>query len=606
MGSHLRVALALCVVALWAAPGMAAACNGTLVLPSLFFSPILNPSSIPRWVNRLVNPLSPSFAFVPLRTNASNTSDVYRIGMRRVTQQMLPVGCPRTPVFAYGNADDPLSNPRSFSAPGRTIFARSGRPTVVHWVHTQLPHEHLLPIDRTLHCGITAKNCSPDVRTVPHLHGGHIAWEADGFPEAWKASSGETGPLFSSDTYVYDNDQESATLWYHDHAPGITRLNVYAGLAGLYVIRDAVDFALQMLSQVPAAPYDVALVVQDRYFYPNGSLAYPDTPPWAPFRIHNMLFGNVFVVNGAAWPRWPVEPRAYRVRLVNGCNSRFLALRFVSTLAAGGTTLPVAQIASDGGFLNAAVTVTNETLVLSPGERAEYVVDFGAAKAGEEFVLTNSAASPYPTGAAPEPQMREVVRVAVTVPLDARRPRTRMPRVLRLKSFSAPPAALLPTLPTRKLVLYQTIDKSRARIVNMLGTAADGPQPFCDAGGITEQPALGATEVWEVYNPTAESHPIHLHLVQFSVIDRANIAYVAGIITRGALNYTVQPGEQGPKDTVRVDPGTVVRLVATFDRAGLYVWHCHMLEHEDSDMMRPLCVGGDCRTDWLMDHDAMR
>eukprot|EP00048_Salpingoeca_helianthica_P000959 m.45421 g.45421 ORF g.45421 m.45421 type:complete len:602 (-) comp11007_c0_seq1:28-1833(-) len=583
--------------------GRAGACDKTISLPSLFYSPILDPATIPRWTTSVANPLSVSFVHVPQRRA---THDFYRIGMRQITQQVLPVGCPRTAVFAYGNANDPLNNPRSFSAPGRTIVATAGRPTVVQWVHTQLPHTHLLPIDRTVHCGITATNCSPDVRTVPHLHGGHIDWEADGFPEAWVASTGEHGPLFSNATYTYDNSQEAATLWYHDHTPGITRLNVYAGLAGLYILRDSRDFSLQMLSQIPAPPFDIALVIQDRYFYPNGSLAYPDTPPWAPFRIMSMVYGNVFVVNGAAWPVWRPEPRPYRVRIVNGCNSRFLSLRFTSSLASAGTILPIMQIASDGGFLNAPTNSSGSPLVLSPGERAEYVVDFGAAQAGETFTLTNDAPTPYPTGPAPDALMREVLKIIVNTPFTVSRPRTRLPRTLRSFPLTTPAPATLARLFTRKLVLYQTIDDSHARIVNMLGPAEIGPLHFCDAGGITETPAVGATEVWEVYNPTSESHPIHLHLVQFLVLDRANIVYATPTtIARGKTSFPVLPGEQGPKDTVRVDPGTVVRIVATFDRAGLYVWHCHMLEHEDNDMMRPLCVGGNCRTDWLMNHTAM-
>jgi len=518
--------------------------------------------------------------------------------MREISQQVLPPGCPRTKVWAYGLARDPLNNPASFNSPARTIVAFKDRPVKVEWIHNELPAQHMFPIDRSFHCG-TAVNCSPDVRTVVHLHGAHCSDQSDGFPDAWVASNGaEKGTMYNGSVYTYPNNQEGCTMWYHDHAAGITRLNVYAGLAGFYILRGNREISLQSLNQLPRYPFDIPIIIQDRFFFPNGSLAYPNAAFTSP-RLYNMNFGNVFMANGVPWPKMLVERRKYRLRLLNGCNSRFLKMRFVSRAGVKPATLSVWQVGTDGGLLNAPIDLTGKDIILSPAERADIVVDFGSATQGEEFMLTNSAAVPYPFGAVPAAGdgMTQVILFRAKKPLSTVVPNAQAPPPsLRNTKLALP--ANLESLPTRKLVLFDVVDVARIRIRRHLGTDELGAMNFCDKNNITENPALGSTEVWEVYNPTGETHPIHLHLVQFLVIDRRDISYVNGRRFLGPTQFPVLPEERGPKDTVRVDPSHVVRLVAKFDLPGLYVWHCHLLEHEDYDMMRPMCVGGQCSLAW--------
>lgn len=573
---------------------------GASVTSSVFTQPVMDPASIPKWVAKVPNPLAPGNIFTPDRTTFGAGTDYYRIGMRQINQQILPPGCPTTAVWAYGNANDPLNNPSSYSSPSKSIVAFVNRPVKVQWVHTQLPTAHLFPIDRTFHCG-TAKNCTPDVRTVVHLHGAHVEPESDGFTDSWQSADGlSQGSLFDGSLYTYPNSQEACTMWFHDHAAGITRLNVYAGLAGFYVLRGTREISLQSLNLLPRYPFDVPIVIQDRTFWPNGSLAYPNAPFTSP-RIFNNNFGNVFMVNGVTWPKMLVERRKYRLRLLNGCNSRFLSMQFVSLATTNPSTLKVWQVGSDGGFLNAPVDLTGKNIILSPSERVDIVVDFGGAAVSEQFYLTNNAAAPYPYGAVPTGSMTTVILFKIKRAYTGSVPNTLVPPPsLRNKKVSLPN---LSTLPVRKLGLFDVLDTTHLRLRRHLGTDELGPLNFCDRHNTTENPALGATEVWEVYNPTGETHPIHLHLVQFQVISRNNFSTINNRRYLGTGNFTVLPEERGWKDTIRVDPSTVVRLVATFDKPGLYMWHCHILEHEDYDMMRPICVGGSCTSVWMdMEH----
>src|SRR5699024_7849646 len=178
---------------------------------------------------------------------------------------------------------------------------------------------HILPLDRTLHACAN----SPEVRSVVHVHGAHVAADSDGHPEAWYSRGYEAvGATFKQRVYTYTNHQPGATMWYHDHAIGITRLNVYAGLAGFYILRDALEKRLNL----PSGDYEIPLLVQDKTFNEDGSLHYPDnaTPPVsAPVpSTPSFFFGNTIVVNGKLWPYLAVEPRKYRFRLLNGSNTR--------------------------------------------------------------------------------------------------------------------------------------------------------------------------------------------------------------------------------------------------------------------------------------------
>lgn len=248
---------------------------------------------------------------------------------------------------------------------------------MVKWIN-DLPFEHLLPVDRSIE-GAEPKH--PSVRTVVHLHGGRVLPENDGFPEAWFTKDcKKRGPKFLHEVYYYPNCQRPAPLWYHDHALGITRLNVYAGLAGLYFIRDKHEESLNF----PSGKFEIPLLIQDRSFYPNGELFYPSQPdplpPVSPSPNPSIVpefFGDTFFVNGKVWPYLEVEPRKYRFRIYNGSNARFFQLQ----LSSGQTFV---QIGSDGGLFEEPVYV-NE-IILAPAERADVIVDFSLYKGQKLFL----------------------------------------------------------------------------------------------------------------------------------------------------------------------------------------------------------------------------
>jgi spore coat protein A len=250
--------------------------------------------------------------------------------------------------------------------PGPTLEVRKGQPISVKWTN-QLPNKHLLPLDYTIH---GAGSDVPQVRTVTHVHGAQVMPESDGYPDAWVTSDGRTGPAHAANPCSYPNNQSATTLWYHDHALGITRLNVYAGLAGFYLIRDPEEDALNL----PGGPYEIPLMVQDRSFNADGSLSYPPAPNGTHPVWMQEFFGNAICVNGKATPFLEVEPRKYRFRLVNGSNSRFYHLTVVPADASGkpagkpADAPPFIQIGSDGGLLPAPLRM--HYLIFSPSTRA--------------------------------------------------------------------------------------------------------------------------------------------------------------------------------------------------------------------------------------------
>lgn len=556
----------------------------------------LDPATQPQFVNPLPNPLD--HVLTP-DTARQPGVDSYVVQMAEVERDLglrdPATGAPlRTKVWGYGDAQG------AASYPGPTIVARRGRPAHVRW-ENRLPERHLLPVDTSVHCGPTREghesHCRPLVRTVVHLHGGHVPDHSDGYPEAWFTSGfRQVGPHWSREVYEYPNDQEAATLWYHDHALGITRLNIYAGLAGFYLVTDDNEARLRRERALPDPRYEVPLLIQDRSFRRDGSLFYGpvddaadeagsavrDPLTGAPLTsIEPEFFGDMILVNGKLWPALDVEPRAYRLRLLNGANARFFRL----ALSSG---QPFHQIGTDGGFLDAPVAVGS--LLLAPAERADVLVDFAdPALRGRTIVLTNDAPTPFPGGDPPDPRTTGVVMA-----FRVTRPRSDVPDVVRpgrLRTPIAPPATAAVT--TRELVLVEDED-GHGRVLPLLGTAAVGARRWDDA--ITETPRLGSTEVWAVINASPDAHPIHLHLVHFRILDRQRFdvsAFVPG--QPGTLRLLGErvppgPGEAGWKDTAVMNPGEVTRVVARFDRPGLYVWHCHILEHEDHEMMRPYRV----------------
>jgi spore coat protein A, manganese oxidase len=437
--------------------------------------------------------------------------------------------------------DLPPTNWWSFgpSTPGATFETRSGEPVLVEWVNA-LPAEHFLPMDHTIH---GAEKDKPAVRTVVHLHGAKTAPESDGYPEDWIVPG-------KSSIYYYPNEQDAAMLWYHDHALGINRLNVYAGLFGAFFVRDQVEDALNL----PKGNYEIPLLLFDRFLTKDGQLLYPVSPdpgaPWVP-----EVMGNAILANGKLFPFLDVEPRRYRFRVLNASNARILHLSFANDIE-------FHQIGTDQGLLPAPVVLTR--LEIAPGERADLVVDFSDHR-GALLVVKSDAFVVM--------QFR-VSSTKVTDP-------SSFPLALR-------PVPKIPesqAVQTRLLTLDEYVNKAGNPVMQLLN-ASHWNMP------ITEKPVLGSTEIWSLINPTNDTHPIHLHLVRFQILDRQN--YEPWLFqTKRQLHFlgpreAPEPGEAGWKDTVQAHSRMVTRIIVPFTGfTGRYVWHCHILEHEDNEMMRP-------------------
>jgi spore coat protein A len=528
--------------------------------------------------------------------------DYYEIGVWQI-QQQLHSQLPLTTLYGYGTSQ------ATASYPGATIVARKGVPISVRWTnHLTGPHILDYAIDPTIPMAQTTTG----VPIVPHLHGGETEPESDGTPAQWfTAGFAEKGQHWQKEIFEYANDQLPATIWYHDHAFGFTRHNVYAGLAGFYVITDPGNEP----AGLPSGPYDIGLAIQDRMFTTDGQLWYPNEgvsdvhPIWIP-----EFFGDVILVNGKVWPYLNVEPRKYRFRILEGSNARFYSLALADPVTeAPGPAFH--QIASDGGYLAAPVLLNDPNdpnsprLLMAPGERAEVIIDFSGYEPGAELVLQNNAKAPFPNGEPPDPETTGQIMlfrvVPLTAPDDSVIPQT-LATVTRLDN---------PTL-TRVMTLNEVMDEDEPVAALLNGM----PFHHMDAP-ITELPTLGTTEMWEIVNMTGDTHPIHLHLVQFQLLDRQRInakryerAFMDANPEIPADHYVPVPvdpylqgkptpppaNERGWKDTFRMNPGEVTRILVrfapqdespsySFDATAEpgYVWHCHILEHEENDMMRP-------------------
>ncbi len=626
--------------------------------------PSLDPHEIAKFTTPLLVP-------PPMPRDEGGGVD-YRIAVAEVEQQVLPPPYPRTPVFAYGAADRPgaLEDGGSFVSPA-LVEATAGMPLRVQWVNGLVDPKtgkflrHLFAVDPTLIWANPTGRCEGGregtdchgrgrgayegpVPIVPHLHGGHNGAESDGYPTAWflpdarnlpptyarrgsgfAQAAGE--PLVDGEAvFAYPNDQAPATLWFHDHALGITRLNVYAGMAGFYLLRGEAltDTRTGAVATLPASPWELPLAIQDRSFDADGRLFYPRSraffdgfhgptspasdvaPIWNP-----EFFGNAIVVNGRTWPYVDVEPRRYRLRLLNGCDSRFLLL--AAHPDGGAPALTFWQIGGDGGLLPAPVERTR--ILLAPGERADVILDLSGLAPGARVTLVNlgpdepfGAGEPDVDFTPADPDTTGQVlqlRVGPLTSEDATTPAAAL--------AGAPPPALGEAVATRRLSLNER-DSSVLCVGPQGQTVPCRSEPgetrfgpteaqlgILDEAGfpvaidwdheVTERIALGATEDWEFHNFTADAHPIHLHLVQFEVLGRQPLALgedgmpLVPARPEGEARGP-EPGETGRKDTVVAHPGEVTRVRARFDVAGTYLWHCHILEHEDNEMMRPYVV----------------
>jgi len=432
---------------------------------------------------------------------------------------------------------------------GPIIEARTDLPTTVNWRNDlrvfetqQLRTSHYLTVDTCV------PHALADALVVPHLHGGHVPAAVDGYPE----NTIPPGALPVS--YLYPNHQQAGFLWYHDHAIGITRLNVYMGLAGLYYLRDAVEGALNL----PSGVYEIPLVIQDRKFNSDGSFRYPTV--W-----EDHVFGDKVLVNGKVWPYLNVAKGKYRFRIVNGSNSRVYTLSL--TPPSGVLTFTV--IGTELGLLQAPVNGVG-SLTIGPGERYDVVVNFAALSTNAEVLLQNSAGAPFPNGIVDQ---TDVMKFRVTASTGDTDP---LPGTLRSITPLDPGSAVV----TRDLVLKRTGLDSCGR----QSWQIDGR----DWQDITEFPVLGTTEIWRFINDSGVSHPMHMHLVAFQILNREGFTKGPGgeIVPNGSPQ--LPPAEQrGWKDTAMVAPNEILRVIARFDDyKGRYPYHCHMLEHEDNEMMR--------------------
>jgi FtsP/CotA-like multicopper oxidase with cupredoxin domain len=463
---------------------------------------------------------------------------------------------------------------------------------------------------------------------VVHLHGGMTQASSDG----WTENIAAPGQAVLD---AYPNDQRAAMLWYHDHVMGVTRFTVYAGLAGLWIVRDEQERELE-LPQGP--PYELPLLLADRNFDTNdagnltGDLLHKTDPEVME------CFSPFTTVNGAIWPHLDVEPTTYRFRLLNGSNAR--TYRLVLTRDGEPDHARIAQLGSEGGLLQAPVATPDQGLVLASAERADLLVDFSDLAPGTELTLWNTAGAPFDgTGADPTSAGRadvdgllpypEVLRIRVK---EGRRSRRRAPRVLatdfrrtsreELRDAVVRAIALVeqeaaskgapPMLTMRELVLDPGTDEPRITLVEPRGQGEERVTHWRTAATRFEDtttffPLLHQPEIWRLINLTGDTHPIHVHLDAFQVLDRhpATVDQPEDGIKTGATSATVQLGhapedgishklddnELGLKDTVRVNPNEVVDIVVRFEVfCGRYMYHCHILEHEDHDMMRPFVV----------------
>ncbi len=660
-----------------------------------------DPSTQPKFAQYVPNALDPSFIY-----DTSKGSIKVGVGQTiQYTGLVAPDGATPVATSIWGYGDKKL-----YTWPGRTFQVRSFEPLEVKWENDLKSLPYLITgkdntslgfgnytgrpvIDTSLHwayslAGYEQYTYAEDgVPIVAHVHGQHSDSIYDGNPEFF-FSPGYTirGPQWVDKKYQYDNSQPAGTVWYHDHALGITRLNVYAGMAGFYIIRDDGDTGLvgNPLG-LPAFPYEAAFAIQDRMFKDNGEFfypAFPGDPFYADFITGESavlpealfpgggptglaeFFGDHMVVNGKIWPKMDVEPRNYRFRLLNGCDSRFLAIQFFevpadatdfSTVISG--PLPFTVIGSDQG-LASSPTPGQTTLLIETGARYDVIVDFKGVTFNSRVIMKNIGGDEPFGGDIPGPQVfNETDRIMafdVNQPLDPGVPD------VSPTGINFGPDIPTPTR-TRKVALFEGKDEF-GRLQPLLGTAEPATDylgnpinwpntlEYSSVGLVgqmegsiawhsptTENPALNSTEEWEIWNLTGDAHPVHLHLVNFEILGREAIKFdsnadddgfipdgsspandgtylvsqptvqhnsVAGdaatygegfrIVspTKGdAVTKPAEYVENAPKDMVTALPGQVTRIKATFDKPGRYVWHCHILSHEDHEMMRVLHVG---------------
>jgi spore coat protein A len=634
----------------------------------------LDPTTVPRFVEPLPLPGA-------LNGAATSAASPLVISMSEFQQKLLPASFYSALPTPYAAGAYVWGYNGTY--PGPTIVARRGVPTHVKYINNLFnPNGGPLYLQSNIHVDQTIHWADPlgthggsEAYTGPvpvcvHLHGGEVPSAFDGGPNAWWTPGfAQKGSGFVADQYVYPNQQEATTMFYHDHALGMTRINVYSGLAGFYLLLDPTSEPANLpggsadrAADIYGQPFQVGMAFQDRMFDTNGQLYFPSEGinPEHPFWVPE-FFGDVMLVNGRSWPYMRVEPRRYRFRWVDGSNARFYQLSLVD--AATGAPGPMFwQIGSDGGLLNKPVGLNNprsttpQVFLMAPGERADIIIDFSNF-AGKTLTMVNIARAPFPSGDAPDPAtIGQIMQFRVGPRTSRTTDRSWDPahdEHLRTHEIERPDVPRI----TRALTLNEVAGDGGPLGMFMNNTMWDMTA--------TENLKVGDTEVWEFINLTMDTHPNHLHLFQYQLVNRQAFdvnRYMAvygtpqpgsgpplpyslrNKATGGKLggNPDVTPflvgspippdaNERGWKDTFRMNPGQVGRVLVrvapqdaiarakaagkrvapgvnlypfepwaamgTTDSFGYpggpgYVWHCHIVDHEDNEMMRPLFVTG--------------
>lgn len=608
----------------------------------------IDPNTIPKYVT----PLYIMPAMPPTRVRHDRIE--YHVAQRRISQQVLPAGMPRTLVNAYGN---PFLH-HSFRFPGWTLENKVNKQTRVTWINqlvdwrgNYLPH--LLTVDPTIHWanppgGIGGRDSTPTFTSTPppytgpqpmvvHLHGTHDFEESDGLPESWflplarnipdgYARVGTDYEAFKeearerwgvnwapgSSTYVYPNDQRATLLMYHDHVLGMTRLDVHTGLVGFYALRggDAdlppgtVPGPAPMVGDPPGKRYyEINLILQDKSFNADGSIAYPSTSnltgPYIPASDippywNSAVQGTTSTVNGNTWPVLEVEPRRYRIRILDMDNFRAYRLKIVrDELARPGTVaVPTWVIGADGGLMPQAqpLHTTNTGILMLTTERVDLIVDFTGEPVGSEFFLINELV----TGDSSTPtndvnNVGKIMKFKV-VPLqgeDTTLPPDQLPLPAR-RNLGTPTEVHRVSF---NVLENQFAAREQKRFEMGALSSADPTTNRLElwSDPISQTVTNGSTALWEIWNllDVGGGHAFHIHLVEFQILERERLD--ANNQPTG-VKVPLAPWELGEKDTVFSPISQITRFIAPFDHASRFIYHCHLVEHEDHEMMRPFQV----------------
>ncbi|WIA31275.1 hypothetical protein OEZ86_002177 [Tetradesmus obliquus] len=649
---------------------------------------VLNPACVAKYQLPLLLP-----PIMPKLTGAAKLNpqyDEYEISAREIMQTVLPtskpvdappecasyIPTPQTKVWAYGTVD--VSGSTTHNWPSFTIEATRSKPLQVKWVNQlvdgsgrYLQHMFADQLEQTLHCTAASTKYTGPVPLVPHVHGSQgVRDDSDGYTEAWFMPDAVNGANFAQNgtwhgilkqralvtnpslaygpgyvTYNYPTDQRPTQLWYHDHSLGITRLNVYAGLAGFFMVRDAFP---QNSPELPGLPYpppgrvapelvrELPLAIQDRAFDVNNQLYYPKqdnlTLPPAD-ALHLGPVPPTWVPGKCRWPYAqlvePVLREPYRLRILNGCNSKTLIIYFSTTqptlgqlVAPDSASVPFWVVGNEGGFLPSLVGPVTQVL-LGPAERYDIVIDFSAVDAASNkvYLLNKGPGLPYDGANVGDGTTIHIAQVmlfdiqpapAVNPPFNATVRATLSSAMLA--KFNSAPTTLPPATKTRQFTLLEEFGTSGNPAAQFLGTV-DSSSPANLLGikqlwmsPVTALTAPNTVEEWTIINLTADAHPIHIHESYFEVVKHelvqisssggfsftGRVGLPANLLTGQITSTPCGAAQQClvQKDTTLMPPGyaTTVRL-RTGGRPGLFVWHCHLLEHEDNEMMHPYCIG---------------